>query len=293
MKTEELFPADFISRLENLAFVAKKIRRGRFRGEHPTYRRGSSLEFYDYRAYRAGDDLRYIDWNIYERLGKLVTKVFSAEEDLAIHFFLDASASMAAGRPAKIVYGSRVCAALAYIGISNLDRVGITWFSDAPMGTLPPVRRRDMFPVLSFLSGIRCGGRTGFNPSLARVARTTRVPGLAVVISDLLIPDGFREGLLSLLYRHWEVVVIHLIAREDYEPEEGGELRLVDAESNRRLDLVVDRKVRAKYTERISDYRREIEGFCLDKRIEYVPVKTTVPVEQVVLRYLRKGAHLH
>ena len=139
MRTDILFPADFLSKLERLAFVAKKIHRGRSRGEHITYRKGSSLEFYDYRSYRPGDDPRYIDWNIYERLGRLVTKLFSAEEDLTVHFLLDASASMSFGTPSKLLFELRLCAALSCIAQTHLDRVGITWFSDAPGKTLPPM----------------------------------------------------------------------------------------------------------------------------------------------------------
>jgi len=290
---EELFPSEFTVKLENLAFVAKKIMRGRSRGEHITYRRGSSLEFYDYRAYQAGDDLRYIDWNIYARLGRLVTKVFSAEEDIIIHFLLDSSASMAFGSPSKILYGSRICAALSYIGIMNFDRVGITSFGETPDKTLPPIRRRSMFPVLSFLSGIQCTGETGFNSSLVEFSRSTGVPGLAVVISDLLTPGGYREGLLSLLYRHWDVVVLHLMDREEYNPSGRGELRLEDAETSRRINLVIDGKIQSMYRDKISEYIRGIERFCLDKQIEYIPVKTEVPFEQAILTYLRRGVHLH
>ena len=293
MSTEEFFPADFLTKIEHLAFIAKRINRGRSRGEHLTYRRGSSLEFYDYREYQAGDDPRYIDWNIYERLGKLVTKMFSAEEDLTIHFLLDASASMSFGSPSKLLYESRLCAALSYIALAHLDRVGITWFTDVPKGTLPPVRRRDIFPILSFLSDIETGGETGFNRSLGEFARTARIPGLAVVISDLLAPDGFREGLLSLVYRHWDIVLLHLIDRDEYDPGYRGDMRLIDAETGRGMDLVVDRNVREMFSAETARHIRGIERFCMDKRIEYVPVRTEEPFEKVILTYLKRGMHLH
>ncbi|MBN2048806.1 MAG: DUF58 domain-containing protein [Spirochaetales bacterium] len=292
MKREELLSSQFLSRLDRLAFLVKNIRRGRSRGEHGTWRRGSSLEFYDYRAYEPGDDLRYIDHHIMARLGKLVTKVFSAEEDLTIHFLIDASASMNFGNPTKLLYACRLCAALSYIGIMNLDRVGITWFKESPVKTLPPMRGRNMFPILDFLSGIEAGGTTGFNRSLSECAGRTDIPGLAVVISDLLVEEGYMDGLASLVYHHWDVVLFHLMDRNEYAPDFQGEVRLQDAETDRQLDLVVDSGIRKKLKESMNSYAARIERFCLDKSIEYVPVRTDKPFEKAILAYLEKGRYL-
>ena len=64
------------------------------RGSHLSPRRGSSLEFSDFRHYALGDDFRFIDWGLYGRTDKLYIKLFKEEEDLLTYIFLDASASM-------------------------------------------------------------------------------------------------------------------------------------------------------------------------------------------------------
>ena len=64
------------------------------KGSHLSPRRGSSLEFSDFRHYALGDDFRYIDWGLYGRTDKLYIKLFKEEEDLLTYIFLDASASM-------------------------------------------------------------------------------------------------------------------------------------------------------------------------------------------------------
>ena len=48
--------------------VARKVRAGAIKGDRRSIKRGSSIEFADYRNYVAGDDLRQLDWNIYARL---------------------------------------------------------------------------------------------------------------------------------------------------------------------------------------------------------------------------------
>src|SRR6476619_6594952 len=89
-----LFDATFLKKLERLSIISRKLRAGRMKGERRSTKRGSSVEFADYRNYTAGDDLRRVDWNAYARLERLFIKLFMEEEDITIHVLLDASKSM-------------------------------------------------------------------------------------------------------------------------------------------------------------------------------------------------------
>src|SRR5438874_7174116 len=119
------FTSEFLAQLERLSLLSRRIFRGRVKGERRSPRKGSSVEFSDYRAYGVGDDLRYVDWNIYGRLDRLYLKLFVDEEDLCLHLLLDASASMNFGEPSKLRYGAQVAAALGFVGLANLERVGV------------------------------------------------------------------------------------------------------------------------------------------------------------------------
>ena len=79
---QELLSAEFLAQLERFALLSRRAFRGRVKGERRSPRKGSSVEFSDYRAYGVGDDLRYVDWNIYGRLDRLYLKLFVDEEDL-------------------------------------------------------------------------------------------------------------------------------------------------------------------------------------------------------------------
>ena len=72
---------------------------------------GRGVEFADYRPYQVGDDFRYVDWNIYSRLDRLFIKLFSEEEDINVHLFVDTSHSMDWGEPSKLAYALRLAAA--------------------------------------------------------------------------------------------------------------------------------------------------------------------------------------
>jgi len=71
-----IFDSGFLSKLEQLYLLSKKIFRGQHHAERRSKHTGSSLEFADYRNYALGDDLRSIDWSIYGRLDRLFIKLY-------------------------------------------------------------------------------------------------------------------------------------------------------------------------------------------------------------------------
>jgi uncharacterized protein (DUF58 family) len=288
-----LFDADFMQKLEYLTLISRKLYKGRARGEHQTFRRGSSLEFHDYRPYQPGDDFRYIDWSIYSRLDRLFVKLFAAEEDLEVQVLLDTSASMGFGTPSKMDYSRRVAAALSYIALLNLDRVGAAAFSASVGPTLPPFRRRGVNSLFSFYEGLQAGGTTRFNESLKSFSAKSGRPGLAIVISDLMDPAGYQEGIRSLVYGRYDIMLIHVLSEEEIDPTLRGPFELTDVETSARMRVSIEQSMIEAYQERLRAYFEEIEGFCLSNAIEYVRSSTLVPFEDLVLKYLRQGMYLH
>ena len=130
MKRAELFDDEFQRKLETLAVVSRRVFAGRMRAERRTKKRGSGIEFADHRDYAPGDDFRYVDWNAYQRFGLLFVRLYEQEEDLSIYFIVDCSSSMAFGGGRKFDQARRLCAALAYVGLANLDRVTIVGVAD-------------------------------------------------------------------------------------------------------------------------------------------------------------------
>jgi len=289
-----IFDQDFLQKLEYLSMISRRIYRGEARGSHSSYKKGVSPDFADYRSYQPGDDFRSIDWNIFGRLDRLLVKLYAEEEDLSVHVLLDASLSMAYGDPRKIDYTRRVAAALGYIAICSLDRVGVTTFAAGLGGALAPRRgRAQLFHLFEYLSRIRAEGETRVSRSLEDYALRAKRPGLAIVISDLLDPEGYVRGMMALLYRRFDIVLVQVLDRDEIAPQGEGPLRLTDMETGQALGLTIDRPMLAAYHHRVSEYFSVLEAFCLKNGIEYLRTSTLVPFEDVVLKYLRQGAHLH
>src|ERR1700676_3149168 len=121
--SEPLLDPKFLTRLEQLELVSRKIFMGRMKGERRSKKKGQSVEFADYRNYVVGDDLRFLDWNLYARLDRLFIRLFMEEEDLHFYVLLDNSLSMDFGKPTKLHFAKQVAAVLGLNGVVHIDRV--------------------------------------------------------------------------------------------------------------------------------------------------------------------------
>jgi uncharacterized protein (DUF58 family) len=282
------FTPEFLAQLERLTLASRRIFRGRVKGERRSPRRGHSVEFCDYRAYGVGDDLRYVDWNAYGRLDRLHVKLFVDEEDLCLHLLVDASASMDFGQPTKLDYGVRLAAALGFVGLVGLERVGVGILRDRVAEGWAPTRGRNQFPaLLDFLTDVRPAGATRLNDALGIYAMRARESGVAVVISDLLDPAGYEAGLRALMERRFDIHVIHLLDPQEMAPDLGGDFRLTDAETGEVRELSVDREALRDYRERLHAFLERAETFCRAQEIGYHRVVTDTAVEEFVLAQLK------
>ncbi len=282
------FTSEFLAQLERLSLLSRRVFRGRVKGERRSLRRGHSVEFCDYRAYGVGDDLRYVDWNIYGRLDRLHVKLFVDEEDLCLHLIVDASASMSFGTPTKLECAVRIAAALGFVGLVNLERVGVGALRDRVAEGWPPTRGRNQVPgLLDFLGRVEPSGGTSLNEGLANYAARSRQTGLAVVISDLLDPSGYESGIRALLERRFDVHLVHVLSPEEMNPELAGDLRLVDSETGEMRERSMDGDAVRAYRERPRQFLDRAETFCRMKEIGYHRIASDAPIEEFVLAQLR------
>jgi uncharacterized protein (DUF58 family) len=288
-----LFDPGFLRQLEELSLVSRRAASGRAKGDRRTRRKGSGVEFTDYRPYTVGDDLRYVDWNIYCRLDRLLLKLYVEEEDLCLHLLVDGSASMGFGQPPKLDHALRVAAALGYIGLTNLERVALGLFAGEITQMLRPRRGRgQILPLLDYLAAVEATGPTNLNRCLSAYALKSRTAGVAVLLTDLLDPDGYADGVKALLARGYEVFVLHLVCEEELAPDMAGDLTLVDAEGGTSREVSMDRGALARYHERLQAHFAEAERFCARHRVDYLRTSTAVPVQELILRHLRRGGFL-
>ena len=285
-----LIDAELMKKIEKLSIASKRMFPGTMKGKRRSPKRGSSVEFADYRDYQLGDDFRFVDWNIYARLDRLFLKTFVEEENIFIHILLDSSVSMNFGSPSKLEYGKRVAAVLGYIGLVGLDMVTVSSFGEDVTGQIRPLRGKDrIFALLDFLENIQPSQQTQMDASLRRYVLKMGHAGVAIVISDFLVPKAdYEAGLKALMYKNFDVNVIHVMSEEELHPPLSGELRLLDAETGEIKEITVTERVLEGYQKRLGRFCEDLNQFCARNNITYLRVSTSVPFEDLILRVLRR-----
>ncbi len=323
---EPLFDSSFLRKLDRLSLLTRRSMIGDMQGERRSLRKGSSVEFADFRPYTVGDDIRQIDWNLYARMEKFFLKLFVAEEELTVHILLDSSNSMNWGEPDKWRYACRVAGAFGYIVLSSLDRVTVTAYggpsngqtasnaqaqtsaepvapSDAqssptPGGktayrTLPGVRgKRGALPLFDFLQKLTPGGPGDLLSTCRRYVQAAHTTGPLLLCSDLL-DEHWQDGLRALLSRPFEITLLHILAPQEINPQIDGDFRLLDSEGGPAVEITADLDVLQRYRANFNAWRQEVESFCAGRGITYLFVDTSIPVEEFVLSHMRQRGVVH
>jgi uncharacterized protein (DUF58 family) len=292
-KRAELFDDDFQKKLESLAIVSRRVFAGRMRAERRSRKKGSGVEFADHRDYAPGDDFRSVDWNVYQRFGRLLVRLYEEEEDLSIYFIVDTSSSMGFGDARKFDQARRLAAALAYVGLANLDRVTIVGATDAVSSRMPTTRGKGrIFKVLDFLSELEAGGTTDLGDAMKTFVAQHKRRGLAVLISDLYDPGGFERGINTLRFAKFEPFVLHVVDQKEARPELKGDVRLYDCETGEEREVTVTDSLLDDMARAFDDYKHSIERFCTSRQVPYFAADVSIPFDELVLRVFRRGGFL-
>ncbi|MEQ9407765.1 MAG: DUF58 domain-containing protein [Fuerstiella sp.] len=284
-----LFGTDFLTRLEYLSLVSRKVFRGQLMAQRRTMQTGSGIEFADHRQYNSGDDFRYLDWNLYARHDELLLKRFQEEEDLHVYFLLDCSRSMSTGDPPKFDVARRVTAALAYVALADLDRVSVLASGDAGISQFPLTRGKSrILSLMQFLENLSPDGRTTRLTELSRefVLRAPR-RGLVVMLSDFFDTAGYQQSLDVLRHHKFEPHVVQLYDQSEADPALLGDVELQDVESGDVRSVTVREQQLDEYRRIFQNFLNDIRAYCARYGIGCTITDTTTSFDQLVLSMLR------
>lgn len=284
-----LLKTDFIARLEQMDIMSHRPSIGRMKGDKRSKRRGSSVEFADYRDYTPGDDPRFIDWNVYSRLGRLFVKLFVEEEDLFVFLLVDSSRSMGYGNPDKWLYARKLAAAIGVIALCGQNRVGVRLLGDNPDAVFPVSRGRpNIWRLMDFLEAAECRGETSLTAHIDRFTLSVKQSGIVVLLSDMLDPAGWERCLQQLSQRRFETSVIQVLAPQEVSPTVRGDLKLVDMENRQFTEISTSGALLALYEKNLKQFCNDIREECIRYGMPYWRVVTDQSLESVLVRDLQQ-----
>lgn len=238
--------------------------------------RGDGHELEALRAWRDGDDPRRLDWAASARAGEPIAREVRGESAPERLVLLDASLSMAAGRPCKLQLAAELSAFACAQALRAGGRARLVACSDVAR----EVRlhgRHDLPRVLSFLESLEAGGR--LEP--AGLARWLAEPGEAWVLGDwttiqpaALCPHRPRGGLRALL----------VMSPEERDPSLAPGVEWVDPETGERRAARVDAASKVAYQGNLGQELEARSRSFARARSSFVACGSDEPFERVASR---------
>ena len=288
------FDPDFLKRLDNLVLGIRRARTVRMGRRALGRIQGSGIELENFRDYSEGDDLRFLDWNAMARLDSLHTKSYRVERETELSILIDGSASM--GLPVKddkFGLARALGAALAYVALGENDPVRLVSFGgphgQASYRSTEFYRRRESYVNFRpMLSEIRCAGPTELAAGMQRFLNQRRPPGVAILISDFLVPAAlYKTAFSHLLAAHYEVKAIQVLgARESVGSLGTGAYRLRDCETGELREITITPAVVQSCQRRLAQMRDEVQKFCTSHGITYAAVIGADSLDDFLVREL-------
>ncbi|MDH5676473.1 MAG: DUF58 domain-containing protein [Myxococcales bacterium] len=287
---------ELVQRIATLRFRAERAVEGLRSGVHRSPHRGASVIFAEHRHYRPGDDLRLLDWRAYARSDRHTIKRFEQETHLRAHLLLDTSASMGYGGESagvsKREYAATLLAALAYVLLGQGDATGVQTLDSELVAQVPARARPDQLEaILQLLAAPpRPGARTDLAAAVGAAVERVGRRGLVVLASDLLdLGPGALQPLSRLRALGHQLLVFHIIDRDELELPFQGPSRFVDPEGDGSLDVDPE-ALRQVYRQRIGAFLTDCRERCTAAGARHVLCPTDHPVQQVLAGALRGRA---
>lgn len=267
MSTRLLEPA-LVEALGRLAAGARRTALGPSGGLHKSPFKGASIDFRQHRLYTPGDDVRRLDWRVLARTDRPFIREYDDETTRRTILILDASGSMAYGKPVrKFDVASQLIAAFAYVALAGGDGAGLVLAGEdvaqADQWVAPASGPKQLGWIVGALERCTPGGPTSLEATLRDVSARVGRRALVIIVSDLLLPvDSLRRGLAALRHGRHDLTVIRTLHPDEQNFPFRGWLRFGGME--READSVGESAMtRSRYLRRFEQHQQQLRQACL------------------------------
>ena len=289
----DTFTPALLRQLELLKIRSRRAYLGTRQGGHLSLKRGHGIEFSDYRRYELGDNPRHIDWGVYARSDRLVVKTFREEQDLSVLVLLDSSASMfTPASDNKWTRGCEIALALAYIALMEQDSVTVSapgiFHSPSYYGA------RAIHELTNSLLSAPRNPSAQFLVEAQRAVTRVRIPGVAVLVSDFLMPLVDVQALVNVMRaKNLDITAIQLLGPEDIDPlQNQSDVIAVDSETGEHIEVGLDPRQREQYAALLEDHNKQVQEILASARVRYIRAETATPLAEFLIRSLASSGLL-
>ena len=277
--------------IKDLALSARTTVDGFMAGIHAGTLKGEGMEFSQYRSYQPGDDLRRLDWKMFARSDRYYIRESEIETSISVRLLIDASASMdhSDNGTTKIEYARYLAASLAYLANLQHDAIGLYVFRDNGVFMLPSKNdSQHLSRIFYQLENIMPHGKFTEPVRYRDIFAGSSKKELLLFITDFYETEGEITQLLQALSasRH-EIIVFHLMARNEMELDYSGYTALEDLETSQVIPLNSNMH-REAYAAEMEKHLLRIRKELLQRNISYRMIRTDEPVDKALTDFLQQ-----
>ncbi|TAN35289.1 MAG: DUF58 domain-containing protein [Candidatus Methanoperedens sp.] len=280
-----MIDTSFFKELDRFSFMVRKRVSTAYSGSRRSILKGRGMEPVSYREYTKGDDFKIIDWKVYGRTEKLYVKEFEEEKSLTTHILLDTSKSMDFRN--KFEYAAMLALGFAYLVTKDNEKFGVSTFAEEINITKPKRGRRYLSQTIDLLNSTELSGKTRFDYCMEKYARFIKSKSLVIVISDFMADTNAIRNAIFRLGDN-ELVLIQVLDPVEKNLDLGGEARLIDLETDQKLDIYTSPRLRAEYQKRLSDHITMIKEPSIQVGADFHTVTTDMPVFEAIFQVINK-----
>ena len=274
-----------LRQLDTVRFCLKGAQNGRFGGNHPSGRVGTSVDWKDHVPYAQGDDLRRMDWKIAARLDKYYIRRTTDEQRLHHQVYVDMSASM--GTEGKGRLAMQLAAALGYLAVHGQDVFSLKLLRGK--ACVPAADRilteEALFHFAAASAAENFTGDTDLKAAVRRDVSSGGADGLSFLISDLLTDCDWQGVMKEWIARKRQAVLIQVLSPAEISPRDSGCFEWQSIEDEGDLFRVrADRSALKAYRKAYEVWQKEIGQFCRRNQIRQVLAVSNESATDILLK---------
>lgn len=274
MKTDyhQLLKPEIVTSISGLKLIARVIVDGYLSGLNHSRRTGHGMEFSQFRKYEPGDDLRLLDWKMLARSGRYYIKQAEIQTNIAVKFILDSSKSMLHKEDAlsKMDYARVLVASLAYLCQNQGDAIGLFALNNHHLHSLiPKIQKQHFNRLLLELLNIENKGSWPMNTNESRKLHDRTHKELIFFITDMYEEQNELSAFIKQLKTlRNEVVVLHIMGKDELEFNYNGNLTFEDLETGTKVKVNTS-NAKKKYLQTLDKMMKNTRNMLLENDISY------------------------
>lgn len=292
MPIQTLLRPENLNSVEGLELLARQIVEGFMSGLNQSVKTGTGLEFSQYRSYQAGDDLRLLDWKMYGRSDRYYIRQAEVETNVNVRFVIDGSASMnhEDGRITKLQYARLLAATLGYLAIKQGDGIGLLGFGENKLYSLVEKQGRQHYHRFLYeLIKIVGNGKWPTSKDSGLLIRKGQKEMIIFITDFFEENDEIELTLKSLKTQNNEVILLHILGKNEMDFNYKGYRRFEELESGRLIQSDIDQE---SYKKELELYLLKVRNKMMNLQINYELFSMDQGINRVLPLFLKRRLRL-